>query len=751
MDSFEEWVKTADHFCFQQWGDKAVELGASWDSFRRTDKDAIVTDLVQGGIPIMAARDMTEIAAAEVGKSQSPLAVFWDLENMPIPTDTSGRDITTSLKSILAPHGDLVQFRGYASIGLNNIPEEKRSDLQLSGCHLVDCPHHGRKEVADKMIIVDAMLFAFQHPDGATLCFITGDVDYAYLLAALQRPQWRTIVISRGTMQSMLHVNCDMKMRWETDILQPIYGTQERNEIVGSETTGSTESRGSPANAWDIPFRPLSADEGWKDDVELLRTVVKQASQQLGTFAPLKSLIGNTLRSTNPARFPQRISIQTFLMRAIDEGIVIENGEGAVKTLCLPAHAGHPSTLLPNMKLSTTLPAKFSADDFPPKVLQAAANLPFMVLIRRMYCPNGTTVPTRAFVQSTAEWLFYMFPSQAVAIEAVSDHGWLRQGTLIDIRSSAVLNTHRLDVLYTSHHPIRPAGMINCASCAAMFPSPTGIVSAAGGGTPKYCSSECQDWIHLDSASKQQGVELVVETLEFDASYDELYCPITLLVKQVSLRHPQLCPSRRLAKLWILEAESSRQLAILVIQKTTGTNLKVVTLPKYARSHLFKNGVEDIIVNTQAEEAFVFNLLWEESTGPCVDRQIVNRRLQEAFPSTMATPESRRQVFLNAKTKELFVVAKGPFNQTVALSYVAAEAGLLLEAAPPPPNKTEATIGATRNAAAPSLVVVPTDRETRVEAASPRSSSNDDDSDQQEESDDDDDEFDLSRLVKQRS
>jgi NYN domain len=231
MDSFEEWVKTADYFCFQQWGDKAVELGASWDTFRRRrDKDAIVHDLVQGGIPIMAARDMTEIAAAEVGKSQSPMAVFWDLENMPIPTDTSGRDITTSLKSILAPHGDLVQFRGYASIGLNNIPEEKRSDLQLSGCHLVDCPHHGRKEVADKMIIVDAMLFAFQHPDCATLCFITGDVDYAYLLAALQRPQWRTIVISRGTMQSMLHVNCDMKMRWETDILQPICGTQEQNE-----------------------------------------------------------------------------------------------------------------------------------------------------------------------------------------------------------------------------------------------------------------------------------------------------------------------------------------------------------------------------------------------------------------------------------------------------------------------------------------------------------------------------------------
>ena len=65
---------------------------------------------------------------------------------MPIPAETSGRDITSSLKAILSHQGDLIQFRGSASIGLNHIPEEKRSDLQLSGCHLIDCPHHGRKE-----------------------------------------------------------------------------------------------------------------------------------------------------------------------------------------------------------------------------------------------------------------------------------------------------------------------------------------------------------------------------------------------------------------------------------------------------------------------------------------------------------------------------------------------------------------------------------------------------------------------------
>ena len=74
--------------------------------------------------------------------------------------------------------------------------------------------------MADKMIIVDSLEFAYMHPEGAALCFITGDVDYAYLLSKLQKPQWTTIVISAGSSSTMLHVNCSVKLRWETDVLQ---------------------------------------------------------------------------------------------------------------------------------------------------------------------------------------------------------------------------------------------------------------------------------------------------------------------------------------------------------------------------------------------------------------------------------------------------------------------------------------------------------------------------------------------------
>lgn len=55
----------------------------------------------------------------------------------------------------------------------------------------MEYPHSGRKEVADKMIMVDPMKFSFDNPDGATLCFITGDIDHAYFLSVLKRPHWR--------------------------------------------------------------------------------------------------------------------------------------------------------------------------------------------------------------------------------------------------------------------------------------------------------------------------------------------------------------------------------------------------------------------------------------------------------------------------------------------------------------------------------------------------------------------------------
>ena len=99
MDAFDEWVKSATpHSSVRTHADRLIELGASWDSFLSRDAEDIARDLVAGGIPPLAARDIVDVAAGIAHRSRAPMAIFWDLENMPIPATSSGRDVACRLK-----------------------------------------------------------------------------------------------------------------------------------------------------------------------------------------------------------------------------------------------------------------------------------------------------------------------------------------------------------------------------------------------------------------------------------------------------------------------------------------------------------------------------------------------------------------------------------------------------------------------------------------------------------------------------
>jgi hypothetical protein len=653
MDTFDEWVKTVQYPCIQEWGEKVVALGASWDSFRRDDKKQITADLVNGGIPILAARDIVDIATAEVQKSAAPMAIFWDLENMPIPSAFSGRDMTSVLKSILAPHGDLIQFRGYASIGLNLIPQEKRSDLQLSGCHLVDCPHHGRKEVADKMIIVDAMHFAYQHPDGATLCFITGDVDYAYLLAVLQqRPQWRTIVISRGTMQSMLHVNCDMKIRWETDILKTIYSSrQELPEVDdldlddddNQDFVASDDEANQPKHQ--KPFAPLTADEFWKDDVELLRNVMIQEGRRVGTRTPRKSQVGNTLRQTNPARFPTRESLKGFFAQAIEKGIVVESGDGPFKTLAV---ADTPNQNAGWLTVSACSP--LAPHEMPAKALDLASkDLPFILFIRKHHCPSGYYPPNKAYIQSTDDWLMLLYPSYGHVLQSVGDHPWLQKATLVDWRNGSARKT--------------------CSFCGAQWSEQ---VCATDGSQPgrSFCSAECMEWSDVDEPTKTKAVERVVDTLEFMAANDDIFVNQSLTAKIISVRYPNDCLDKKYARLWVKEAIQAG--AVVEFKRLESKN-KMICLEQN-RSEAFGD-FPPAGAPTHAEERFIRNLLWKEGSLGGLDRRYVAKALASTFEG-MNTPLRRNQVLMNAQAYGNIYLCKGPSLHIIGLTKEQAEAAL---------------------------------------------------------------------------
>ena len=236
MQTFEDWVASCNIPAVKEHSAKLFELGVSHHTFWRPEAD-LVSDLVAAGVPRLPAADIAHSGKtffeAQRDRSKLPLAVFWDVENVRIPTGLGGDQIARTIKSKLKPFGHLTLFNAYFEVNGLHMPPEKRSSLQLSGCHIIDTPHINRKEVADKMIIVDALLFALQYKEhGGTLCFITGDTDYAYLLSKLSEfPQFRTVLVSQHGTKDVLHMSAHSFFSWQLDIIGEVVPTTPMSAV----------------------------------------------------------------------------------------------------------------------------------------------------------------------------------------------------------------------------------------------------------------------------------------------------------------------------------------------------------------------------------------------------------------------------------------------------------------------------------------------------------------------------------------
>jgi hypothetical protein len=78
-------------------------------------------------------------------------------ENCPAPSNTSGYAIVNNIRSIAQTFGSVKLFKAYLEV-TERVPTMSRavllrSELQSSGVSLTDCPHNGRKDVTDKMIL----------------------------------------------------------------------------------------------------------------------------------------------------------------------------------------------------------------------------------------------------------------------------------------------------------------------------------------------------------------------------------------------------------------------------------------------------------------------------------------------------------------------------------------------------------------------------------------------------------------------
>jgi len=101
------------------------------------------------------------------------VAIFWDygmvsyliqsrpvdqralVENCPTPSNITGLTIANNIFALASHFGSVKLFKAYLEIA--ELPVSRcaaiRSELQCSGISLVDCPHNGRKDVADKMML----------------------------------------------------------------------------------------------------------------------------------------------------------------------------------------------------------------------------------------------------------------------------------------------------------------------------------------------------------------------------------------------------------------------------------------------------------------------------------------------------------------------------------------------------------------------------------------------------------------------
>ncbi|OBZ75185.1 hypothetical protein A0H81_04566 [Grifola frondosa] len=152
---------------------------------------------------------------------KSKVAIFWDYENCALPAAESATSIVNNLRNIAHRYGALNTFKAYLESSerssLKSLP--LRSELVSCGVSLIDCPHDGRKDVADKMMIVDMLAYAMDNSTSATVILISGDRDFAYALSILRQRQYQVVVISPKAGHLSLKSQAEVVHNWPQDFL----------------------------------------------------------------------------------------------------------------------------------------------------------------------------------------------------------------------------------------------------------------------------------------------------------------------------------------------------------------------------------------------------------------------------------------------------------------------------------------------------------------------------------------------------
>jgi hypothetical protein len=197
------------------------------------------------------------------------------IQNCPPPSGMPGYVVVENIRRVIHHFGQITSFKAYLEI--NESKDWKRalrSELQSSGVSLTDCPHNGRKDAADKMIMVDMLAFAIDNPPPATIVLISGDRDFVYALSTLRNRRYTIVLIvpNKGA-PIILRSQANAILEWRYDVLnQDVWALQQQQVLQASSTSGTspssagTATSGAPLLAQNATASSLSEVTSPEDD-----------------------------------------------------------------------------------------------------------------------------------------------------------------------------------------------------------------------------------------------------------------------------------------------------------------------------------------------------------------------------------------------------------------------------------------------------------------------------------------------------
>lgn len=169
----------------------------------------------------------------------SNVAIFWDYgqlshfypihdstthfsENCPPSPTVDGCEIVGNIRSLAHSFGSVVQFKAYlpfATSPASTIHSNLKSELQASGVSLTHCPTDSGNSLTEKMMLVDMIAYAIDHPAPATVLVISASPDFAYAISTLRLRKYRVVLVCPSSVHSSLIMQASVHLDWNTEVL----------------------------------------------------------------------------------------------------------------------------------------------------------------------------------------------------------------------------------------------------------------------------------------------------------------------------------------------------------------------------------------------------------------------------------------------------------------------------------------------------------------------------------------------------